>query len=133
MQHLCRCCNQSVHVSARLYVLRFSLCYNIAERAKTLFQLLWGQLRNRTRRETGAWRKPTPPSKMSTRLLTLLPMINSKGKCPTDIKDLTKPWLKSGRIFQSLGWTPFHRRLMFCKGLVRYFPFAARSSCHCFL
>lgn len=102
LQHLCRCCKQSVHVSARLCVLCFSLSYNIAERAKMLFELLWGQLRNRTRKETRVWKKPTPPSKMSTRLLTLLPMINSKGKCPTDVKDLTKTWLKSGRIFHSL-------------------------------
>lgn len=72
--HVCVCCA--------------SHCFNITERAKTLFELLWGQLRSRTR-ETRVWKKPTPPSKMSAHLPTLLLVINGRGKCPTDIKDLT--------------------------------------------
>lgn len=50
LQHLCRCCKQSVRVSARPCVFWFSLCFSIAERAETLFELLWDQLRNGTRR-----------------------------------------------------------------------------------
>lgn len=105
--HVCVCC--AFH------------CFNITEGAKTLFELLWGQLRSRTRKETRVWKKPTPPSKMSAHLLILLLVINGRGKCPPGIKDLTHTSLSSQRIFQSLDWTAFYRRLIFCKVLVQCF------------
>lgn len=121
LQAVCACSCTSV------CVLHFSLCFNTAESAKVLFELLWGQLRNRTRRENSI-RMPSPPCRKSTHLLTLIPMIKSKDKCPTDIKDLTKTWLKPVRIFQSLGSTLFYRWLMFCKVWVQCFICAARPS-----
>lgn len=99
LQHLCRCCKQSVRVSARLCVFCFSLCFSIAEEPRcylNCFGTSWG-----TGQEGRVWKTPTPPHKMSARL-PLLSMINSEGECPTDVKDLTKSWLKSGRIFHSL-------------------------------
>lgn len=102
LQHLCHCCKQSVHVAARLYV-----CYTFhsvlipLKGLRCCLNCFWGQLRNRTRRENSIW-TPCPLCKMSTHLLTLLLVINSEGKCPADIKDLNKTWLKPGRIFHSL-------------------------------
>lgn len=73
--HVCVCC--AFH------------CFNITEGAETLFELLWGQLRSRARKETRVWKNPAPPSKMSAHLLTLLLVINGRGECPRGIKDLT--------------------------------------------
>lgn len=73
--------------------------------------------------------KKTPLSEMSAHLLALLAAINGKSKCPTVIRDLIEI---SEDFSQSLGWTPFPRRFMFCRVLVQCFASAARSLCHCF-
>lgn len=85
-------------------MLCFSLCFNIADRAAALFGSPYGQLRNRTRGEAGAWKKKQHP-RVKCQPIFLPCLLRLMGKAnalqPSEI------WLKSVRIFHRL-WAGHH-------------------------